>query len=165
MNLKFLVVPLVLSGLILAHAEEPDNLSQYIGKTHPPLKDGLKVEGADVIGDPFTGTVYSVSRISSAGSQMLWLESSSSRNEKGQPIWKVLDVIAAPTYGKDQTLVIGFCKIDDRSDPEVLAVVKYERDKKYFNKIIKAWRANRTKAKFEPITPKGISCLNESYGE
>ncbi len=165
MNLKFLVAPLVISGLIIAHAEEPSNLSQYIGQTHPPLKDGLKEEGGDVIGNPYKSTIYSVARISSAGSQMLWLESSSSRNNKGQAIWKVLDVMAAPTYGKDQTLVIGFCKINDKSDPEVLAVVEYEQDKKYFNKIIKAWRANRTKGKFESITTKGVSCWNESYGE
>ena len=165
MNLKFLVAPLVLSGLILAQAEKPSNLSQYIGLTHPPLKDGLKEEYGNIIGDPFNNTVYSVAWMSSECSQMLWLESSSSRNVKGQPIWKVLDVMAAPNYGKDETLVIGFCKIDDKSDPEVLAVVKYEQDKEYFNKIIKAWRANRTKGKFESITTKGISCLNESYGE
>jgi hypothetical protein len=165
MNLKFLAAPLVLSGLILAYAEEPSNLSQYIGQTHPPLKDGLKEESGNVIGDPIDNTMYSVALISSGDLQMLWLESSSSRNNKGQAIWKVFDVIAAPTYGKDQTLVIGFCKIDDKSDPEVIAVVNYEQDKKYFNKIIKAWRANRTKGKFESITPKGVSCWNESYGE
>jgi hypothetical protein len=165
MNLKFLVAPLVLSGLILAHAEEPSNLSKYIGQTHPLLKDGLREESGNMIGDPSNSTVYSVNLISSADSQMLWLESSSSRNNKGQSIWRVLDVIAAPNYGKGQSLVIGFCKIDDRSDPEVLAVVDYQQDKEYFNKIIKAWRANRTKGKFESITTKGVSCLNESYGE
>jgi|WetSurMetagenome_2_1015567.scaffolds.fasta_scaffold246302_3 hypothetical protein len=165
MNLKFLVAPLILLPLVIANAEEPGNLSQYVGLTYPPLKDGLKEESGNMIGDPINNTNYSVAFMSNEGSNMLWLESSSSRNIKGLPIWKVLDVIAAPNYGKDETLIIGFCKIDDRSDSEVLAVVKYEQNKKYFNNVIKAWRANRAKGKFESITTKGISCLNESYGE
>jgi hypothetical protein len=165
MNLKSIIIILVLSSITSAHAEESSNLSQYIGLTHPPLKDSLKMKGGTMIGDPFKSTVYSVALMSNEGSQMLWLESSSSRNIKGEVIWEVLDVMAAPNYGKDETMVIGLCKIDDRPDPEVLAVVKYEQDKEHFNKIIKAWRANRAKGKFESITIKGISCSNESYGE
>ena len=65
MNLKFLVISLVLSGLAIAHAEEPINLSQYIGLTHPRLNDGLREQSGNMIGDPFNNTVYSVAWTSS----------------------------------------------------------------------------------------------------
>ena len=167
MNIKNIGLALFLFWFVspIVSAGEPTNLSRYIGSTYPPLEPGLREVSGTIIGHPIEGLTYSVAWISKGQEQMLWLTSTPSDGKKGEIIWTILDAFTLPKYKPGETLVIGFCTLNNESDPEILALVKYEEDQEVFRHVTKAWRANRGTKKFETIKSNGISCANESYGK
>lgn len=48
------------------------------------------------------------------------------------------------------------------SDPEIFVIYKYE-DKEYFDKIHKAWKADRKLKKIYEINPRGLRVVNEGF--
>ena len=55
------------------------------------------------------------------------------------------------------------CRKDTVDDSEIIALVELEQ-KQYFNRVKKAWRADRKQRKIIPIDIKNIDCFNEGYG-
>ncbi|OAQ43539.1 hypothetical protein A5893_17130 [Pedobacter psychrophilus] len=65
------------------------------------------------------------------------------------------------------SFVFGLCQTQKTNyDSEIIALVKdNKKNPEYFNKIIKAWKANRITQKFEVLDRKKVKkCYNESYG-
>ena len=83
--------------------------------------------------------------------------------DKRHPVWKVLDYIVIQNYGRDYVINFVMCELNGKFTPEIAAIAKYE-NKKYYNKIVKAWKADLESGKILKIDTKGIVCINEGYG-
>ena len=68
-----------------------------------------------------------------------------------------------PELEGDQSVVITLCTRDGVPDPEILAVVDYDPDQPEFG-ARRAWRMNRENGRIEPISSRGVACVNESHG-
>ena len=79
---------------------------------------------------------------------------------------KILDTIMINNLKKDEIISLCTCRINEKNDSEIIAVVKDENnDTEYLNKIVRAWKANSKNGKIIPITNlSGIDCVNEGYG-
>ncbi|MFQ5545035.1 MAG: hypothetical protein ACE5FE_03540 [Acidiferrobacterales bacterium] len=78
--------------------------------------------------------------------------------------WRVVAILPIPPLKHDRALIFLLCLIDDKPDPEVVAVVDHKPGLQTLTVIHDAWRANRRTQRFEKVDPRGISCINESYG-
>lgn len=69
------------------------------------------------------------------------------------------------TIAKNQRIVDQLC-CTDKEDQEIIALVNdAQSNTEFYTKIHKAWRANRTKGKFEPFPASKVTkCFNESFG-
>lgn len=95
---------------------------------------------------------------------MLWFDRLTHRDEKGVAYWEVKDVLVLPAIPKTQILVYAMCLLNDQPDGEIAAVADHQPTEQYFKRVRKAWRANRTTEKFEPMPVKGIKCENPAAG-
>lgn len=86
-------------------------------------------------------------------------------NEKGKVNYKILDTINIGQLKETEYFTYCNCRQDTIWDSEIVALVVADHDKEYYDRIIKAWRANTKTGKIEVIKDKtGINCSNEGYG-
>lgn len=94
---------------------------------------------------------------------MLWFDKSNKDSDQNKLIVEVLDVLNFPKLKKTEVFAMGGCHLNGKFDGELFAIAISE-EKQYLTKIAKAWRANMTTKKIEPIPVAGIKCFNEGYG-
>ena len=56
---------------------------------------------------------------------------------------------------------MGLCRMDGKSDPELLAIVRSEPVE--YRRAVKAWRADRKQRKLVPVSARGVDCEDEGY--
>jgi hypothetical protein len=85
--------------------------------------------------------------------------------EKGKVKYKILDTINIGQVKETEYLTYCNCRQDTIWDSEIIALVIADHDNEFYERIIKAWRANTKTGKIEIIKNlKGINCSNEGYG-
>ena len=85
--------------------------------------------------------------------------------EKGKVKYKILDTINIGQLKETEYFTYCNCRQDTIWDSEIIALVVADHDNEYYDRIIKAWRANTKTGKIEVIKEKsGINCSNEGYG-
>ncbi|MFB2891337.1 hypothetical protein ACE1CI_00165 [Aerosakkonemataceae cyanobacterium BLCC-F50] len=142
------------------------NTRSYIGLRYQgrKLPKGIQEIAGWTVG---TGTEprqsYGVSYVRQGSQQMLWFQNLVSRDRSGNPNWEVIDAISLPKFNTGEQIAPPTCKLKGVSDPELIALVKYE-DKEILTNIRRAWRANRRTRKIEEIPPKNIVCQNPAWG-
>lgn len=79
--------------------------------------------------------------------------------------YKILDTLLTERVKQDEYLVICTCRLNGIDDTEIIAVVKADDDKAYYDVVVKAWRADTQSEKIVPITAlNGIDCINIGFG-
>ncbi len=147
-------------------AQVKQNTRSYVGLRYQgrKLPKGIQEIAGWTVG---TGTEprqsYSVSYVRQGSQQMLWFQNLVSRDRSGNPTWQVIDAINLPKFNTGEQIAPPTCSFKGVSDPELIAVVKYE-DKEILRNIRQAWRANRRTRKIEQIPPKNIVCQNPGWG-
>lgn len=145
--------------------KQPTDTAKYIGLRHgPKLPPGLKSIGGSVVSAVDDEKEYAMSEIQRARTRMLWFDRLTHRDEKGVAYWEVKDVLLLPAIPKNQILVYAMCLLNDQPDGEIAAIADHQPTEQYFTRVRKAWRANRTTEKFEPMPVKGIKCENPAAG-
>jgi hypothetical protein len=87
------------------------------------------------------------------------------RDESGKVNYKILDTVHVGKIREDEDLSICTCLQGTIPDDEIIAVVKSDFKKEYYDEIVRAWRADTDNGKFRPIKhTREISCINEGYG-
>lgn len=137
--------------------------SQYIGYKHKGVKygetlpNGVKDQGGGLL----TNENFGVSRFMKGKKYMLWLEKITDRNAKGVPSWEVRDVLSFDKLKKNQSFSYSYsssCLQNGKENLDLVVMLELlPKDKTY--KILKAWKANIKKARFEKISTKGIKCV------
>ena len=76
---------------------------------------------------------------------------------------KILAILNLEKLEKNILVLMRECRVNLKTDGFIVALVNQNPQKKYFTKIIKAWRLNQKTNSFSPIPIKGIDCLNEEF--
>jgi hypothetical protein len=86
------------------------------------------------------------------------------RDENGKSKRKILDTINIGKLKSNESFQYGTCRLNKTGDREIIAIVIVEGNKEFFNKIMKAWRADTKTGRIKQIDIKGIDCENDGYG-
>ena len=156
-----LLLPTVLILLTVASnaAAQDDN---FVGYRHKgviygeSLPNGVKDLGGGLLGDED----YGVTRFSKNGKIMLWLEKIVSRDQKGVPGWQVKDVLNVGKRERNQEFLFSYsstCRQNNRINLDLIVLAELVPKAKNY-KLIRAWRANTRREKFEKVSLKNIQC-------
>jgi hypothetical protein len=157
-----LVIPLSFSQNVSILEKEKQKLVGFkYGQENFPK--GYEYLGGHLI-EKGPGMEYAVSHVRMDYLQFHWLEKLIHRDGKGKAYFEIKDVLLLPEIKKGEILVQGVCLYHGEIDPEIIAIVKYdkyEEIKRYLNVVLKAWKANCKKEIFEDLKSDNISCINE----
>lgn len=76
---------------------------------------------------------------------------------------QALDLIKIDGLQEGLWVSYGLCRKNEVFDSEIIAVFVRE-EKEFYNKIHKAWRADKESGRILEIEKEGIDCINEGYG-
>ncbi|HSE16603.1 MAG TPA: hypothetical protein VLB46_06095 [Pyrinomonadaceae bacterium] len=145
--------------------KQTTDTAQYIGLRYgPTLPRGLKSTGGSLVSAVEDEKEYAMSEIRRGRIRMLWFDRLTHRDDNGIAYWEVKDVLVLPAIPNSQILVYAMCLLNDKPDSEIAAIADHQPTEQYFTRVRKAWRANRTTEKFEPMPVKGIKCENPAAG-
>ncbi len=156
LQLLLLLIFIALSLNISAQKKE------FIGYKHKgvvvgeTLPNGVKDLGGGLLSDEN----YGVSRFSKGKKQYLWLEKITGRDTKGVPSWIVKDFLEFDTLKKNQEFLFSYsstCTNSGKENLDTIVLAELKPKKKTY-KILKAWKANIKKEKFEKLSTNGIKC-------
>lgn len=127
------------------------------------LGNGVRHLGGALISDFKEDPVYAISQVSKRKTQMLWLEVSTGRNEKGVTGWRVLDVLSFPALTGTQHLLIAFdpsveCLRSGNPVEGLVSLGTINRRKGVYTPQ-RAWIADIEKKKFTPASIRGLRCI------
>ena len=76
---------------------------------------------------------------------------------------KILAILDIGKIEKNMRILLRECRVNNKTDGFVVALVNAKPWKAYFTNMIKAWRVDPNKNTFNAISVKGIDCLNEEF--
>jgi hypothetical protein len=161
MKLRLLLVLALLVFALGAAAQKKG----FVGYKHKgvvygeSLPNGAKDLGGGLLSDED----YGVTRFSKGKKHYLWLEKITGRDDDGVPDWIVTDVLEFDALKKQQEFLYSYsssCTTAGTENLDTVVLAEFQpKTKKY--KILKAWKANLSKEKFEKLSTKGIECKRE----
>jgi hypothetical protein len=138
---------------------------EFIGYKHKGVVVGeMLPNGAkDLGGGLLSDENYGVTRFLKGKKHYLWLEKIAGRDRDGVPNWIVKDVLEFDALKKNQEFLFSYsstCTTNGKESPDTVVLAEINpKTKKY--KVLKAWKANISKEKFESLSVKGIACKPE----
>ncbi|MBE9013626.1 hypothetical protein IQ250_25905 [Pseudanabaenaceae cyanobacterium LEGE 13415] len=130
------------------------NIRSYIGLSYRILPKGFKDNGGWVV----KGGRYRADFVQRGNTRMIWFTKVLPWNRGGAVPVQVVDVMELPTFPRTQELHYAFCRLNDVNDRQIFAIAQATNEDIRTN-IVRAWRANTKTEKFEPISTKGVACL------
>jgi hypothetical protein len=85
------------------------------------------------------------------------------REDDGQPIWHVLELLEIHKEAADEVIVSQTCSIGGVEDHGIV-VVAQQTDDDSFAQIRTAWKADREHGRWISIDPRTVQCWNEAAG-
>ena len=173
MKPKFVVLAAILFVLpvvALAQSQASNKAaSKYVGFTYKgvnpesTLPNGVKHLGGGLIGDFDADPVSGISKVLKGTTTMLWLETSTGRNESGVTGWRVLDSLSFGPLRSTEHLAFAMdpaiaCTLNGKDLREDLVIVGEVSRKLGIFTPKRAWIANITNGKFEPVKTTGFRC-------
>jgi hypothetical protein len=157
MKLKLFLFLLLMAIPVIASPQK----KEFIGYKHKGILYGevLPNGAKDLGGGLLSNSNYGVSRFTKGKTYMLWLEKITSRDAKGVPSWVVKDVLMFDALKKNQEFLFSYssgCTIKGKENLDLVVMAELSARKTY--KVIRAWRADLRREKFEKISDKGIVC-------
>lgn len=161
MKLRFLLLLTILAFALNIAAQETD----FVGFKHKgvvvgeTLPNGVKDLGGGLLSDEN----YGVSRFLKGKKHYLWLEKITGRDSEGVPNWIVKDVLEFDTLRKNQEFLFSYsstCTTGGAESLDTIVLAEHQPKTKRY-KVLKAWKANLSREKFEKISTRGIQCKAE----
>ncbi len=135
--------------------------SPYVGAAYPPPPSGWE-EGRGALAASVGDVDYAVQELTQDKQQMLWFLKSTGRDAQGHAKWIVTDVLNRSDVPEPGGWIWGFCTLNDQPDEEIVALGEVKAAR--METATRAWRANHTTGRFEPIATPGIVCEDETIG-
>jgi hypothetical protein len=158
MNLKLLILLVLVAAPLSVAAQQ----SKFVGYRHKgvtfgeTLPNGVKDLGGGLLADEN----YGVTRFSKGGKFMLWLEKLTSRDKEGIPSWEVKDVLTFDKPKKNRQFLLSYssgCLQNGKQNLDLIVLAQPSPETKSY-KVIRVWKANTARGKFEKASVKGIVC-------
>lgn len=135
---------------------------EFVGFRHKGVVVGetLPNGAKDLGGGLLSNENFGVSRFSKGKKHYLWLEKITGRNTGGVPNWVVRDVLEFDALKKNQAFLFSYsstCTIQGKENLDTIVLTELQPKTKKL-KILKAWKANTAREKFEKLSIKGIKC-------
>lgn len=136
--------------------------NEYVGYKHKGVIYGetLPNGAKDLGGGLLSNENYGVTRFSKGNKYMLWLEKITGRDIKGVPSWEVKDVLHFDGLKKNQVFMFSLsssCMQNGKANADLIVMTEFLPKNKTYN-ILKAWKANAKRERFEKVSTKGIKC-------
>lgn len=161
MKLKLLLLLIFIAFTLNVPAQK----KEFIGYKHKGVVVGetLPNGAKDFGGGLLSNENFGVSRFAKSKKHYLWLEKITGRDPSGVPNWIVKDVLEFDTLKKNQEFLFSYsstCTSGGKENLDTIVLAEFKPKKKSY-KILKAWKANIKKGKFEKLSTKGIQCKAE----
>ncbi|CAN5702053.1 hypothetical protein BH18ACI1_BH18ACI1_17430 [soil metagenome] len=158
MKTKIILILLLLALPTLAITKK----SEYIGYKHKGIKYGETLPNGvkDLGGGLLSNENYGVSRFTKGKKYMLWLEKITARDAKGVPSWEVRNVLSFDKLKKNQEFLFSYgssCLQNGKGNLDMIVMTELLPKTKTY-KVLKAWKVNIKREKFDKISIKGIKC-------
>lgn len=158
MKTKIILILLLLALPTLAITKK----SEYIGYKHKGVKYGETLPNGvkDLGGGLLSNENYGVSRFTKGKKYMLWLEKITARDAKGVPSWEVRNVLSFDKLKKNQEFLFSYsssCLQNSKGNLDMIVMTELLPKTKTY-KVLKAWKVNIKREKFDKISIKGIKC-------
>ncbi|HLG03198.1 MAG TPA: hypothetical protein VI731_06360 [Bacteroidia bacterium] len=145
-----------LKGVIYRNANE---VPQF--KNFTEIGGALIDNGEGAVGE----SEFAISHITDSIRHILILEKLVRENNNPQSKYQVLDTINIGSVKQSEYITYCNCYSDTVFDPEIIAWVIADGAAEYYDRIIKAWRADTETGEITLIKDtRGIKCTNECYG-
>ncbi len=174
MNTRFNTLTAILSTLILTGCDSFGDRQNYLcgiiyrhEKEVPQLKNYKDVGGSviDNIKDNSSNYEFGIAHLTDSIRHILIFEKFVREPNNSQPKYQILDTINIGIIRENEYIAYCHCRQDTTFDPEIIALVVADEDKEYYDKIVRAWRADTKIGKIILLkNTKGINCVNEGYG-
>jgi hypothetical protein len=129
------------------------------------LKDYKEVGGSiiDNVKDNLNNFKFGFSEFKNSTRHVITFERIISQPNNSQVEYQILDTLNIDVPIKNGYISYCTCRQDTTFDYEIIALVIAE-DKEYYDKIIRAWRADTKTGKIYPLkNVAGINCVNRGY--
>lgn len=158
MKLKWLIFLILAAAPLSLFAQD----NKLIGYKHKGVVYGATLpNGAkDLGGGLLSDENYGVTRFSKGKTFMLWLERITSRDKSGVPNWEVKDVLTFDKLKKNQGFLISYssgCLHNGKPNLDLIVLAEIVPKSKSY-KIVRAWKADTSREKFEKLSTKRIKC-------
>lgn len=158
MKLKLLLLLTLLVFALDAAAQK----REFVGYKHRGVVYGetLPNGAKDLGGGLLSNENYGVTRFSKGKKHYLWLEKITGRDRDGVPNWIVKDVLKFDALKKNQEFLFSYsstCTTGGRENLDTIVLAESRRKTKKY-KVLKAWKVNIAKEKFETLSTRGIQC-------
>jgi hypothetical protein len=77
---------------------------------------------------------------------------------------RILDTVKIGKLNDNEIFAPCLCRMNSVLDSEIIAIAVLENDKEFYDKIVRAWRADTKTGRIKPIDIDGIDCTNEGHG-
>lgn len=160
MKLKLLLTVILIAAPLNLWAQK----NKLVGYRHKGVVYGtLLPNGAkDLGGGLLANENYGVTRFSKGKKRMLWMEKIISRDKSGFPNWEVKDVLTFDKLKKNQEFLLSYssgCVQNKQPNLDLIVLAESVPNTKNYT-ILRAWKANTAREKFEKISIKGIKCVS-----
>lgn len=158
MKLKLAILLFLLAAPLSLSAQK----NKLIGYKHKgviygeTLPNGAKDLGGGLLADEN----YGVTRFSKGKNFMLWLERITARDNSGVPNWEVKDVLTFDRLKKNQQFLLSYsseCVRNGKPDLNLIVLAETIRKSKNY-KIVRAWKVNTRRERFENASIRQIKC-------
>lgn len=79
-------------------------------------------------------------------------------------IWRIIAIQDVPLLKAGQMFAFGTCRDGGEPAPRVLAVVVYDGNQQWFDRIVAAWGYDPAYGEFSPYPTSKLTCYNPRYG-
>ncbi|MET3980421.1 hypothetical protein ABIB62_003022 [Mucilaginibacter sp. UYP25] len=159
---------LLISLSLVSHAQSYSQIrtvttSRLMGSTYkyvnelPPFKGYKEQIGTMLLP---TEDNYAVSVVAKGQYNVLILDTC--LKEGASVKYKILDTAIIGMIPRNQTIVTSDCRLRQKNDSYIIAIVKPD-DKKYYKNVVRAWRFDRPSRKLRRMRVEHIDCLSEGY--
>ena len=140
-------------------------ISHFIGK------NPMQVFGQDFLVDQSTmqfdeskpGVDWGMSLVWQGDHYLLSVDQNLTPNQPTQT-WQIVAVQDIPLLKQGQLIAMGTCQHNGHHDSRVVAIVDYDADKQWFDRIEADWAYDYAKDEFISYPTVNIRCLNPRYG-
>lgn len=159
---------LTLTEPLISNKSVPDSLRKYIGMEFPPLPDTFSSGfGQDLPPDAaYSGHEFAINIANNGTNKLLLFSKLKNRDRQGKAYWVVVDILILPELQSAERFLSDGCKRGQGTevDHEILAIIAFDKEvetSRYVtnNKVLRAWRVNRSIEAIEEILTVDIECF------